>query len=117
MRIPASLCFLFILSGCADGALGVRGSPAWRMTAPESAQREFFIGVCLDKGYRLNSPEIEACVRAKPRSAMSGSSPYSASESRMRELERRQEQMDGARRTECILGGGSYGGGQCFKVQ
>jgi hypothetical protein len=116
MRLVTAIGCAVLLSGCADGALGVRGSPAWRMTAPDSAQREFFTGVCLDKGYKLNTPEMDACVRSRPRS--SGGIGYSgndSSESRMRALEARQRQMEDARRTECILGGGSYGGGQCFK--
>jgi len=113
MRFASILAFLFVLSGCADGALGRRGSPAWSMTAPESAKREFFTGVCLDKGYQLNTPEMQACIRSEPRS-VSATQPLDASERRLRELERRQERLDSARRTECILSGGSYGGGQCF---
>jgi hypothetical protein len=30
-----------LISGCADGALGMRGSPAWYMTASQAAIKEF----------------------------------------------------------------------------
>ena len=33
--------FIFIISGCSDGALGVRGSPAWYMTASKEAIKEY----------------------------------------------------------------------------
>ena len=33
--------FIFIVSGCSDGALGVRGSPAWYMTASKEAIKKY----------------------------------------------------------------------------
>ena len=33
--------FIFIISGCSDGALGVRGSPAWYMTASKEAIKKY----------------------------------------------------------------------------
>ena len=35
------LAFLLSVSGCSDGAIGMRGSPAWYLTAPQEAIAEY----------------------------------------------------------------------------
>ena len=58
---------LALLAGCADGVLGVRGSPAWNMTASPEAKRNFYQFICMDeKGYRLGTQEMELCIRSEP---------------------------------------------------
>ena len=37
-----------LMSGCADGALGMRGSPAWYMTASQAAIKELKKMVALE---------------------------------------------------------------------
>ena len=63
----STVLILALLVGCADGALGKRGSPAWNMTASPEAKREFYQFICMDeKGYRLGTQEMEICIRSEP---------------------------------------------------
>ena len=55
-----------VISGCMDGGIGFAGSPAWNASAPESVQRDYYQGICLDKGYDLGTDKMEACIRGKP---------------------------------------------------
>lgn len=57
---------LLLVSACEDGAVGMRGSPAWKSTASESTQRSYYQAICLDKGYELGTTEMEVCVDGKP---------------------------------------------------
>jgi hypothetical protein len=80
------------LAGCADGGIGRQGSPAWKATADPLAQRQYYQGVCLDKGYKLGSNEMQACISGKPTSPdfkpLDIRNPYTRSQSnRIRDLE------------------------------
>ena len=75
-----NLCFaflLFCLNAC-GGTIGSPGSPAWQSTAPASVQRDYYQGICLDKGYGLGTKKMEACIRGKPSDPNKRSSSWSA---------------------------------------
>ena len=109
---------LFCLTAC-GGTIGFPGSPAWQSTAPASVQRDYYQGICLDKGYGLGTKKMEACIRGKPsdpneRSSswsaiMNSPSPYEKSKS----ANRRIDNIERGLRTQCINRGGVYSSGVC----
>ena len=65
--IILNIIILMGLSNCGTGGIGMAGSPAWEMTAPESSKRAHYQAICLDKGYELGSSEMDVCIRGKPK--------------------------------------------------
>ena len=117
--IIVALISLVFLSACQTNAVGFRGSPAWLATAPESDVRSFFMGICLDKGYDLDSREMEVCIKSRPiprKSTSSSSSSFgkSAESKRLDKLERERSWDKAMQRTNCIMSGGVWGGSTCF---
>lgn len=53
------------LTAC--GGIGHKGSIAWNATASDEEKRNYYTGVCLREGYKLDTREMKACVRSEPR--------------------------------------------------
>ena len=79
--VLGSMLSAIVLSGC-SGGIGRAGSPAWKVSAPDSVQRDYYQGICLDKGYDLGTKKMEACIRGKPRDPNKPATVYSPSTSR-----------------------------------
>ena len=113
-----ALISLGFLSACQTNAIGFRGSEFWLATAPDSDVRPYFEGICLDKGYSLDTREMDACIRARPipRSTRSSSSSVgkSAEAKRLDKLERERSFEKAMQRTNCIMSGGMWNGSSCF---
>lgn len=65
---------VMFISGCATSpsgrtVVGQPGSPLWNMTADESAKRDYFRGICVQMGIKLDTPEMDVCIKSEPRSA------------------------------------------------
>lgn len=56
-----------LLCGCADGALGVRDSPAWHMTASAEAKTAVFKERCEGYGFDENSEAMKYCMAEESR--------------------------------------------------
>ena len=106
------------LSACQTNAIGFRGSEFWLATAPDSDVRPYFEGICLDKGYSLDTREMEACIRARPipRSTKSSFNSYgnSSTSERLDKLERERSFEKAMQRSNCIMSGRMWNGSSCF---
>lgn len=112
-----------MLSGCSGGAVGLKGSPVWNMTASPQDKRAFYEQVCVvEKGFRVGTPEMEICIRAEPtpdslkinpnfmRSSSGDSSSAGVSRS---EYEKDKRDADYQRQLECNRNGGIWNGFSC----
>jgi hypothetical protein len=73
MYVKAVLTVIAIMfmSGCATSpsgrtVVGLPGSPLWNMTADDATKREYFTGRCVQMGIKLNTPEMDACIKSAP---------------------------------------------------
>ena len=103
MRLLCTLLTTLSVAGCsADGTLGREGSPAWKMQKTKAEQKAHWLGVCRDYGFKPDTDAMAQCIQKESRGGGSSSA------------DARLDALENARRTECILGGGAYGGGICF---
>ena len=65
MRFLILLVIATGITACANG-IGLPGSPAWKMSAPEDVQREYYRGQCVQLGIKLGTPEMDACIASEP---------------------------------------------------
>ena len=100
MKLPIVLLAALSVAACsADGTVGREGSPAWKMQKTRAEQKAHWLGVCKDYGFKPGTDAMAQCIQKE-----SGGGSDSA----------RLKKLENARRTECILNGGAYGGGICF---
>lgn len=103
-RILMQVVAIAFVSACsADGTVGQEGSPLWKMQKTKAEQRAHWLNVCEDYGFKADTDAMAECIQ-KESSGRSSSGSTSA----------RLDQLENARRTECILSGRPYGGGICF---
>ena len=118
MRLPAGiLIILVVLSACGGSGFGAKGSIAWNATASESDKREYYQGICLDKGYSLDTREMDACISSEPRDPNARSSYTYRSEdsNRLDSIERDLKRQKSSQRFDCIMSGGMWSGYSCTK--
>ena len=105
MKLSVLMLATLTLAACsADGTIGREGSPAWKMQKTKAEQKAHWLGVCKDYGFNPGTDAMAQCIQKESSGRRSGSSSDSA----------RIARLENARRTECILNGGAYGGGFCF---
>ena len=59
------------ISGCGGDGFGMKESPLWHITASDESKDQYFRQVCLDYGYRANTPELNKCIRSERRGSSS----------------------------------------------
>ena len=100
MKPSLILIAALVLAACSqDGTLGQEGSPAWKWQKTKAEQKAHWLGVCEDYGFKRGTDAMAECIQT---------------ESSGRSASRRIDALENARRTECIINGGAYGGGICF---
>ena len=121
-------CFLAIclVSGCSDGAIGMRESRAWHQTASSDVKRAYFAKECKAFGYSEGTAKMNACIErrwtdsnqtskaryAERQRTRRETNTYNdgALENRIKKLERENRRRD----TQCIIDGGVPSGGMCL---
>lgn len=104
MKLITILLATLSVAACAsDGTLGQEGSPVWKMQKTNAEQKAHWLGVCEGYGFKPGTDAMAQCIQTE-----SGGRGRGGSDSA------RLDALENARRTECILGGGAYGGGICF---
>lgn len=119
----AAIC---LVSGCSDGAIGMRESVAWHSTASSEVKRAYFAKECKAFGYSENTSEMNACIeRTWTNSKNNSKEKFSESQRQRREtnsyddnaLKNRINKLERENRwrdTQCIMDGGVPSGGMCL---
>ena len=117
MRLLVGILFILMLSACGGSGIGRKGSIAWNATASESDKRKYFQGICLDKGYSLDTREMEVCISSEPKdpNARSYSSYRSRDDDRFNDLKRELDMQRDGQSFDCIMSGGIWNGYSCGK--
>ena len=117
MRLLVGILFILMLSACGGSGIGRKGSIAWNATASESDKRKYYQGICLDKGYSLDTREMEVCISSEPGdpNARSYSSYRSKGDNKFEDLKRELDRQRAGQRFDCIMSGGMWSGYSCVK--
>lgn len=109
MKLLIILLATLSVAACAsDGTFGQEGSPAWKMQKTNAEQKAHWLGVCKGYGFKPGTDAMAQCIQTESGGRGRGGRGSGGSDSA------RLDALENARRTECILGGGAYGGGICF---
>ena len=65
MKKVVLIVMMFVMAGCAGG-IGRPGSVAWKMSAPDDVKYNYYRGQCVQKGIKLNTPEMGVCIASEP---------------------------------------------------
>jgi hypothetical protein len=122
--LPIILMPVLIISGCSDGALGMKESMAWHHTASTEVKRAYFAEQCEAFGYNEGTAEMNSCIerlwtksiqkQKEARATESRQSSYSYEETMRNNRIRKLERENRARDTQCIMAGGVPSGGLCL---
>ena len=100
------------LVACSGGAVGFRGSPFWLATADKADLEEYFMGICLDKGYALDSREMKACIKSKPADPNLSESISTSTWDQNNRL-KKLEKLERGRKWDCVRKGGVMSSTRC----
>jgi hypothetical protein len=65
MKFVVLILMMVVVTGCAGG-IGRPGSPAWILSVPDDVKYNYYKGQCVQKGIKLNTPEMDVCIASKP---------------------------------------------------
>ncbi|MDB2501466.1 hypothetical protein N9X03_03155 [Planktomarina temperata] len=115
-----------LVTGCSDGAIGMKESRAWHQTASNDVKRSYFSKECEAFGYSEGTAEMNTCIErrwtdsnndskaryAERRRLRRDTNTYddSALRNKIEKLERENRRRD----TQCIIDGGVPSGGMCL---
>ena len=127
-KILFSILALSLVSGCSDGALGVKESVAWHHTASTEVKRAHFAEECKGFGYVEGTANMNECIENRWISSKQNAKKNFSERSSYRSetktnndnaLNKKIKRLEGEKRQrdyQCIIRGGVPSGAMCLGI-